>query len=267
MRTPRVVIWTTSDPESARTALSRRGARPRLLVPVPHGTFVLGPDPHTSETLIDTLRIVKGVRVGLVWTETTAWLVYFDGTVRGWRFGADAHFEPAPPKRLPEGLSWLADAVEAVRAHGPIDGISALCVALESAGFSADTAALVKIDAGEVDDAVPHHEKKWWETFLGERHGMAEAPGKPFTAGGALQLAVLQIGTALAGLGASAYFYLEHSPFPDAFSLAFLAACVLALPFVVAHGVLSVHRARRSAPFPERDVLGMSVWTRAADQE
>src|SRR5688572_456990 len=49
VHTPRVVIWTTSDPDSTRTALSRRAARPRLLVPVPHGTFVLGPVPHTSE--------------------------------------------------------------------------------------------------------------------------------------------------------------------------------------------------------------------------
>jgi hypothetical protein len=267
VHTPRVVIWTTSDPDSTRTALSRRAARPRLLVPVPHGTFVLGPVPHTSETLLDNLRIVKGVRAGLVWTETTAWLVYFDDAVRGWRFGPDDRSEPGEPKRLPEGLSWLTDAAEAVRAHATIDGIGALRVALEAAGFSAEATALVKIDAGEVDDAVPHHEKKWWERLLGERLGMSEAPGKPFTAGGAVQAAALHIGTVLAGLAAFAYFYQERSPFPDAFSLGFLVALLLALPFAVGHSALSVHRARRKAPFPERDVLGMSAWARAAEEE
>ncbi|PWK88862.1 hypothetical protein C8D88_102128 [Lentzea atacamensis] len=266
MHTPRVVIWTTSDPESTRTALSRRLARPRLLVPVPHGTFVLGPDPHTSSTFLDNLRIVNGVRVGLVWTESTAWIVYFDGTVRGWRFGPDDSFEPAPPKGLPDGLSWLTDAVEAVREHGVIDGLGALRVALEAAGYPADTVAMVKIDGGEVDDAVPHHEKKWWETLLGERHGMAEAPGKPFTAGGPLKAAALQVGTALALLVVFVFF-VEEGVFPDAFTLVMLVLGGLALPFAVAHGAFSVHRSRRRDPFPERDILGMSAWARAADEE
>lgn len=246
--------------------LSRRLARPRLLVPVPHGTFVLGPDPYTASTLLDNLRIVPGVRVGLVWTETTAWIVYFDGTVRGWRFGPDDSFAPAPPKGLPEGLSWLTGAVEAVREHGVFDGLGALRVALESAGFPADAAALVKIDGGEVDGAVPRHEKKWWETLLGERHGMAEAPGKPFTAGGALPAAALQIGTALTMLPVFV-FILREEVFPDAFTLVVLVLIGLAVPFTVAHGVFSVRRSRRRDPFPERDVLGMSAWARAADQE
>ena len=95
-------------------------------MPVPHGTFVLGPDPHMSDTLADNLRAVKGVRVGLVWTETTAWIVYSDGGVRGWRLGPDDSFEPAAPKRLPDGLGWLPDAVEAVRAHGVLDRLLSL---------------------------------------------------------------------------------------------------------------------------------------------
>lgn len=68
--------------------------RPRLLVPVAHGTFVLGPALCTSESLIDALRVVKGRRIGLVWTEN-------DGLDR--------------LLRLPEGPSWLSDAAEAVR--------------------------------------------------------------------------------------------------------------------------------------------------------
>ena len=264
MHTPRVVIWTTSDPESARTALNRRGARPRLLVLVPHGTFVLGPDPYTSDTLVDSLRVVNGVRVGLVWTETTAWLVYFDGAVRGWRFGPDDSFEPATPKRLPDGLGWLTDAVEAVRqrgaqhgALGGLGGLGALRVAMESAGFPADAAALVKIDGGEVDDAVPRHEKKWWERLFGERSGLADVrPVHP---------AVVFPG-ALAAAAAGVYFFARLG-IPD---LVLVPLFVLMAVFVVmATGQTTVvwHRARRHAPFPERDVLGMSAWAREADQE
>lgn len=257
MHTLRVVIWTTSDPDSTRTALGRRAARPRLLVPVPHGTFVLGPDPHTSGTLADNLRAVKGVRVGLVWTETTAWIVYSDGAVRGWRFGPDVLFEPAPPQRLPDGLSWLADAVAAVRAHGVLDGLSALRIALESAGFALDAAALIKIDAGEVDDAVPQHEKQWWERLFGERSGAAQIPaGNP----------VVHLLGAIAGLAVFGWVF-SWAPFPTEFTVVLYV--LLTLAFVVGSGqsVVSILRARRTEPFPERDVLGMSAWARAAEEE
>ena len=257
VRTSRVVIWTTSDAESARAALNRRGARPRLLVPVPHGTFVLGPDPHTSETLIDNLRIVTGVRVGLMWTETTAWLLYFDGAVRGWRFGPDDFFEPETPRRLPDGLSWIPGAVEAVRAHGVLDGLGALRVALESAGFALDATALVKIDGGEVDDAVPHHGKKWWERFFGERSGLADVrPVHP----------AVTLPCALAAIAAAAFFlYRWGTP-----ELVLVPLCVLGVVSILvatAQTAVVWSRGQRADPFAERDVLGMSAWARAADEE
>lgn len=257
MHTSRVVIWTTSDPDSVRAAFARRAARPRLLVPVPHGTFVLGPDPHTSGTVADNLRAVPGVRVGLVWTETTAWIVYFDGVVRGWRLGPDEFFEPATPKRLPDGLSWLTDAVEAVRAHGVLDGLSALRTALESAGFALDAAALVKIDAGEVDDAVPHHGKQWWERLFGERSGMSEVQTrKP----------ALHLVGALVGLAVCTWVF-TWAPFPAEFTMVMYALAALAIVMVIGQSVVAMSRARRAEPFPERDVLGMSAWARAAEEE
>lgn len=257
MHTPRVVIWTTTDPESTRTALRRHAARPRLLVPVPHGTFVLGPDPHTSDTVADNLRAVKGVRVGLVWTETTAWIVYFDGVVRGWRLGPDDSFEPAAPKQLPDGLGWLSEAVEAVRAQGVLDGLGALRTALESAGFALDAAALVKIDAGEVDDAVPHHEKRWWERLFGERSGMSEAQAtKP----------VLHLIGALVGLVVCAWVFVR-APFPTELLAVLYVLTALAIVMVVGQGVVAMSRVRLAEPFPERDVLGMSAWARAAEEE
>lgn len=265
VQTSRVVTWTTADPESARTVLMRRAARPRLLVPVPHGTFVLGPDPGTSATLLDNLRLLRiqgSASVGLVWTETTAWLVYFDGVVRGWRFGPDSSIEPAPPRRLPEGLGWLTDAVEAVREHG----VGALCVALESAGFPAEAAALLRIDGGEVDDAVPHHEKKWWESVIGERHGMAEAPGRPFAGGNRVAYAV----TSAVGLPlvmALIAWFTAKDVYPSLFGVTLLVLGGLTLPVVAGWSVLTVNRARREAPFPERDVLGMSAWARSAEEE
>lgn len=257
VHTPRVVIWTTSDLASTRTALAKAGARPRLLVPVPHGTFVLGPNPCTSESLIDTLHVVKGMRVGLMWTETTAWLVCLGGGVRGWRFGPDDSFELQPPKRLPDGLGWLADAVEAVRSHGVIDGLGALRVALESVGFPLDFAALVRIDAGEVDDAVPHHRKRWWERVVGERSGLAHAgPVSPALMVPGLLITALAIG-----------FFLFWQGIPDATLIPLIvlpAVCV-----VVGTPQYSVlwSRGNRADPFPERDVLGMSEWARAADEE
>lgn len=257
MHTPRVVIWTTSDPESARASLLRHSARPRLLVPVPHGTFVLGPDPYTSETLIDTLRIVKGVRVGLVWTETTAWLVYFDGAVRGWRFGPDDSFEPATPKRIPDGLSWLTDAAAAVRAQGVIDGLSALRIALESAGFYTDAAALVRIDGGEVDEAVPHHEKKWWESVAGERQWMSDLP----VVNPALPLA----GTVVMGL--ALVFLLSGPGIPALLSVPVYVLLAGALAMQSAVNAVFWQRGQRVDPFPERDILGMSDWARAAEEE
>lgn len=260
MHTPRVVIWTTSDPESERTALSKGGARPRLLVPVPHGTFVLGPDPHTRATLIDNLRIVKGVRVGLVWTDTTAWIVYFDGAVRGWRLGPDDSFEPGKPTRLPEGLSWLTGAVEAVRAHGVLDGLGALRVALESAGFPMDAAALVKIDGGEVDDAVPHHEKKWWERVFGERSGLRDV--RPVhSVHPALPLA------GLVAAAAASLFLLTRLGIPALVMAPLYVLMVGALVIGTAQIAVVWHRSQRIDPFPERDILGMSAWARAADQE
>lgn len=235
--------------------LNRRGARPRLLVPVPHGTFVLGPAPHPS--IRDDLRLLRiqgSATAGLLWTDTTAWLVYFDGKLRGWRFGPDTSFEPARPQRLPDGLGWLTEAVAAAEEQG----FTALTTALEGAGFHAEAAALRRIDAGETDDAVPHHEKKWWEPLLGERHGMAEPPGRPFAAGNRV---------AQAALGVVAGFMLPVNVFlwqlPHVFQLLFLP--VLAL--TSAHLVLAVHRVRRGDPFPERDVLGMSAWARAAEGE
>jgi hypothetical protein len=228
-----------------------------LLVPVPHGTFVLGPDPYTSETLIDSLRVVKGVRLGLVWTETTAWIVYFDGAVRGWRFGPDDFFEPARPGRLPEGLSWLTDAVDAVRAHGVIDGLGALRVALESAGFPTDATALVKIDGGEVDDAVPHHEKKWWETVFGERQWMADT--RPVNPVHSLACTLLLIPVVI--------FFMTRQWVPAQISVPLYL--LLAAALVMTAGVNAVFwsRGRRADPFPEQDVLGMSAWARAADEE
>jgi hypothetical protein len=192
-----------------------------------------------------------------MWTETTAWLVYFDGVVRGWRFGPDDFFEPPPPRRLPEGLSWIPDAVEAVRARGVLDGLAALRIALESAGFALDATALVKIDAGEVDDAVPHHEKKWWERFFGERSGLADVrPVHP---------AVMFPG-ALAAVAAAAFFLFRWGiPEPVLVPL-----CVLwVVSVVVATAQITVvwSRARRTGPFVERDVLGMSAWACAADEE
>ncbi|KOV85859.1 hypothetical protein ADL03_09765 [Nocardia sp. NRRL S-836] len=143
---------------------------------MPHGTFVLGPAPHPS--VWDDLRLLRiqgSAATGLLWTDTTAWLVHFDGRLRGWRFGPDTSFEPARPDRLPEGLGWLTEAVAAAEQQG--------LTALEGAGFHAEAAAVRGIDAGETDDAVPHHEKKWWEAVAGERRGAAEAPGRPFAAG------------------------------------------------------------------------------------
>ncbi|WP_439660826.1 hypothetical protein ACSHWB_04525 [Lentzea sp. HUAS TT2] len=257
VHTPRVVIWTTSDLESARAELSRRPSRPRLLVPVPHGTFVLGPDPYTSETLIDGLRVVKGRRIGLVWTETTAWLVYFDGAVRGWRFGPDDYFEPEPPKRLPEGLSWLGEAAEAVRERGALDGLDALRIALESAGFALDAAALVRIDGGEVDESVPYHEKKWWEGLVGERQGMSDQqwinPALPL-GGMVLVSAALVLVLALLKI-------------PVVITVPLYVLLSVALAMLAAITAVSWHRGRRADPFPVRDILGMSAWAREADQE
>lgn len=257
MHIPRVLVWTTSDPEPARTALSGRAARPRLLVLVPHGTFVLGQDPYTSETLIDNLRVVKGVRVGLVWTETTAWIVCFDGAVRGWRFGPDDFFEPERPGRLPEGLSWLTDAVHAVRAHGVNDGLGALRVALESVGFPADATALVKIDGGELDGAVPHHEKKWWESLFGERQWMAETkPVNPvFSLAGMLLLVPVLA------------FFLTRPGIPAQISVPVCVLTASALVMVAGTTAVFWSRGRRADPFPEQDPLGMSVWARAAEEE
>lgn len=257
MHTPRVIIWTTSDPESTRTALSRDGARPRLLVPVPHGTFVLGPDPYTPATLFDNLRVVRGVRVGLMWTETTAWLVYFDGAVRGWRFGPGESFEPALPKRLPEGLGWLAGAAEAVREHGVLDGLSAVRIVLESAGFALDAAALVKIDDGEVDDAVPRHEKKWWERLFGEQRGLAHVP----PVHPALALPGL-----LAAAAVGVYFF-SRMGIPDLIVAPVYLLVIVSVVVGTAQMAVAGRRRRRAEPFPERDVLGMSAWARAADQE
>ncbi|MFS8102839.1 hypothetical protein LFM09_37495 [Lentzea alba] len=265
MHTSRVVTWTTADPESARTVLLRRAARPRLLVPVPHGTFVLGPDPRTSATLLDNLRLLRiqgSASVGLMWTETTAWLVYYDGAVRGWRFGPDSSFEPESPRRLPEGLGWLTDAVEAVRGQG----IGALRDALESAGFPAEAAALLRIDGGEVDDAVPHHEKKWWESVIGERHGMSEAPGRPFGGGNRVAYAV-SIAVGLPLVMAFIAWITVQGVYPSLFGVTLLVLGGLALPVAVGWSFLTVHRVRRAAPFPERDVLGMSAWARAAEEE
>ncbi|WP_434440462.1 hypothetical protein [Lentzea sp. E54] len=254
---PRVVIWTTSDSESARAELSKRAARPRLLVPVPHGTFVLGPEPYTSQTLIDGLRMVKGRRIGLVWTETTAWLVYFDGVIRGWRFGQEDFFEPDTPRRLPEGLSWLDEAVEAVREQGTIDGIGALRTALESTGFFLDAAALVRIDGGEVDEAVPRHEKKWWEGIVGERQGMSDAPWvNPFLPLGSMLLMAPALVLLLA---------LLKIPLVVTIPLYVLLAATLVM--FTATAAVVWHRGRRADPFPVRDVLGMSAWAREAHQE
>jgi hypothetical protein len=192
-----------------------------------------------------------------VWTETTAWLVYFDGAVRGWRFGPDDSFEPAKPKRIPDGLSWLTDAAAAVRAQGVIDGLSALRIALESAGFYTDAAALVRIDGGEVDEAVPHHEKKWWERFAGEHQRLAEAHS-------------VNPACSLAGLLVSAValvFLLSRTGAPALLSVPVYV--VLAGTLVVLSGVNAVfwHRGRRVDPFPGRDILGMSDWARAAEEE
>ncbi|MCX2955033.1 hypothetical protein [Lentzea sp. NEAU-D7] len=257
MHTPRVVIWTTSDPETTRAELARRPTRPRLLVPVAHGTFVLGPHPYTSESLIDGLRVVKGRRIGLVWTETTAWLVYFDGVVRGWRFGPDDFFEPESPKRLPEGLSWLGEAAEAVRERGVLDGVSALRTALEAAGFFSDAAALVRIDGGEVDEAVPYHEKKWWEGLAGERQGMSDQPWvNPLLPLG---------GTLLVSVGAA--FLLTMAEVPALITVPLYLLMVAALAMRTGIAVVAWSRGRRVDAFPARDVLGMSAWAREADQE
>ncbi|ANZ38546.1 hypothetical protein BBK82_23275 [Lentzea guizhouensis] len=250
-----MVTWTTADAESARTVLNRRGARPRLLVPVPHGTFVLGPAPHPSaHDNLRLLRIQGSATVGLLWTDTTAWLVHFDGKLRGWRFGPDRSFEPAPPQRLPDGLGWLADAARAAEGHG----LTALTTALEEVGFHSEAAALRRIDAGEADDAVPHHEKKWWETFIGERHGMAEPPGKPFAAGNRVVHAVAS-GTAVLALPLIVFLW----QLPPLFHLVALPS----VPLAVTYTALQISRARRRDPFPEFDVLGMSAWARAAEGE
>jgi hypothetical protein len=257
VHTPRVVIWTTSDLETTRAELVRRPTRPRLLVPVAHGTFVLGPHPYTSESLIDGLRVVKGRRIGLVWTETTAWLVYFDGVIRGWRFGPDDYFEPEPPKRLPEGLSWLNEAVEAVRERGVLDGVSALRTALEAAGFFLDAAALVRIDGGEVDEAVPHHEKKWWEGLAGERRGMSDQPWvNP----------LLPLGSTVL-LTAFVSFLLTVTGVPVLITAPLYLLMAAALVMQTWINVVAWSRSRRVDAFPVRDVLGMSAWAREADQE
>ncbi|MET9231725.1 hypothetical protein [Lentzea sp. NPDC003310] len=257
MHTPRVVIWTTSDLETTRAELAKRPTRPRLLVPVAHGTFVLGPDPYTSETLIDGLRVVKGRRIGLMWTETTAWIVWFDGVVRGWRFGPDDHFEPGPPKRVPEGLSWLTEAADAVRAQGVLDGVGALRVALESAGFSLDAAALVRIDGGEVDDAVPHHEKKWWESVVGERQGMNDQPwiNPALSLGGAVVMSVAVV------------LLLSLSKIPVLVTVPVYVLMAGALALLGAITAVSLHRGAQADRFPVRDILGMSAWASEADQE
>ncbi|GLY49464.1 hypothetical protein [Lentzea sp. NBRC 102530] len=257
MPNPRVVVWTTADPERTSAELSRRAARPRLLVPVPHGTFVLGPEPYTAETLIDGLRVVKGRRIGLMWTESTAWLVYFDGEVRGWRFGPDDSFEPAPPRRLPEGLGWLGEAAETVRRQGVHDGIGALCTALEAAGYFLDAQALVRVDGGEVDDALPHHEKKWWESLVGERQGMADTPWvdpRPSFAGTAAVAFLL-------------VFLLVANDVPVQITVPVCALLVCALAWSGAVCAVVWSRRRRTDAFPVRDVLGMSAWAREADQE
>ena len=223
---------------------------------MPHGTFVLGPAPHPSvKDDLRLLRVQGSVTTGLLWTDTTAWIVLFDGGLRGWRFGPDTSFEPERPRRLPDGLGWLAEAVAAAEGQG----LTALTTALEGAGFHAEAAAVRRIDAGEVDDAVPHHEKKWWESVLGERLGMAEPPGRPVTAVNRIAQAVLAVVCVVLAVPVNVVLW----QLPPALHL---LALPLAVP-AVAHLVVEVHRVRRSEPFPERDVLGMSAWARAAEGE
>ncbi|WP_394616444.1 hypothetical protein JNUCC0626_43435 [Lentzea sp. JNUCC 0626] len=232
MPNPRVVVWTTTDPDRTSAELSKRAVRPRLLVPVPHGTFVLGPEPYTAETLIDDLRIVKGRRIGLMWTESTAWLVYFDGVARLLR-RRDPGVEVRPGRLVRAGATAA------------------------TAGYFLDAQALVRIDGGEVDDALPHHEKKWWESFVGERNGMPDAPWVdprlPF------------LGMA-AGSGVLV-FLLMALEIPV---LITVPVCVLLAFVLVWNGAASAvvwSRVRRTDAFPVRDVLGMSAWAREADQE
>ena len=144
-----------------------------------------------------------------------------------------------------------------MRHHGVLDGVSALRIALEAAGFFLDAAALVRIDGGEVDEAVPHHEKKWWEGLAGERQAMSDQPWvNPL-----LSLVCTVLLTAFVSflLTAAEVRVLIAAP------LYLLMAALLVLQTWI--NVVACSRGRRVDAFPVRDVLGMSAWAREADQE
>ncbi|AXX29851.1 hypothetical protein APASM_2486 [Actinosynnema pretiosum subsp. pretiosum] len=244
-------MWVPDGPDEVLERLHARYARPRRLVPTPHGVFLLGPAPEVEAEVPDALKVAAGrgrSAVGFSW--------------EGDRARAHAWLN----RRLVSGAFENPDVLLAVAAALGIDGLTARRAAeettgvgigqwigfLERAGFTAEGRALRWIAESDVD--VPAHRRRWWE-LAGERSTTLVEPGSRPYSPTVLVLCLVLFTTALIGGGALVWAERDHPMV--LLGCAALLATAGALSQLVVLAPLAVSRSRRTDPFPVSDPLDL----------